>query len=82
MDKRIATDPIILSSCFAQHIAYYAQDHFFELFGPLNENQIPTIIKKKLEERMLLLGFNVKDSKSLPVKNTLIPFINWIIKNS
>ena len=82
MNKRIATDPVILSSCFAQHIAYYAQDHFFELFGPFKENQIPTTIRKKLEGRMVLLGFNVKDSKSLPVKNTLIPFINWIIKNS
>jgi hypothetical protein len=29
---------------------------------------------------MLLLGFNVKDSKSLPFENTIIAFMNWITK--
>jgi hypothetical protein len=80
INKRIATDPTILTSCFEQHIAYHKQDYFFELFGPLKENQIPASLRKKLQGRMLLLGFNAEDSKSLPFKNTLIPFINWMGK--
>ncbi|MGA7044405.1 MAG: hypothetical protein WB443_14765 [Nitrososphaeraceae archaeon] len=80
INKRIATDPTILTSCFTEHIAYYKQDYFFELFGPFKENQIPESLRKKLQGRMLLLGFNVEDSKSLPFENTLIPFINWIRK--
>lgn len=80
MNKRIATDPTILTSCFEQHIAYHKQHYFFELFGPLKENQIPASLRKKLQGRMLLLGFNVEDSKSLPFKNTLTPFIDWMRK--
>lgn len=80
MNKRIATDPTILTSCFEQHIAYHKQDYFFELFRPLKENQIPASLRKKLQGRMLLLGFNVEDSKSLPFKNTLTPFIDWMRK--
>src|SRR5215475_2859461 len=40
--KRIGGDPAILSSCFAQHIALYKLDYFFELFQPFNESDIPT----------------------------------------
>jgi hypothetical protein len=80
MNKRIAGDPSILSSCFAQHIAYYKQDYFFELFQPFEEKQLPPSLKRQLEGRMLLIGFNAKDSRSLPFENTLVPFIEWIIK--
>jgi hypothetical protein len=78
MNKRIAGDPSILSSCFAQHIAYYKQDYFFELFQPFEENQLPSSLRRKLEGRMLLIGFNAKDSRSLPFENMLVPFIEWI----
>ena len=78
MNNRISGDPIILSSCFAQHIAYYKQDYFFELFEPFKENQLPLSLRRRLEGRMLLVGFNVKDASSLPFKNTLVPFIEWI----
>ena len=78
MNNRISGDPIILSSCFAQHIAYYKQDYFFELFQPFKENQLPLSLRRRLEGRMLLIGFNVKDARSLPFKNTLVPFIEWI----
>ena len=81
MNKRIAGDPAILSSCFAQHIAYYKQDYFFELFQPFEDNQLPSSLKTKLEGRMLLIGFNAKNSKSLPFENSLVPFIQWITNN-
>ncbi len=81
MNKRIAGDPTILSSCFAQHIAYYKQDYFFELFQPFEKNQLPSLLTTKLEGRMLLIGFNAKDSKSLPFQNSLVHFIRWIINN-
>lgn len=32
MSYRIAGDPTIQSNCFEQHIAYYKQDYFYELF--------------------------------------------------
>jgi hypothetical protein len=80
--KRVANDPTILSTCFAQHIAYYKQDYFFELFQPFKEKELPPYLRKKLQGRMLLLGFNVKDSRSLPFESTLTPFIKWIVRTS
>ena len=36
---RISGDPTILINCFAQHIAYYRQDYFFELLNPLRRHK-------------------------------------------
>ena len=80
LNKRIATDPTILSACFAQHIAYYNQDYFFELLGPFNEKQIPKSLLYKLNGRMLLLAYNAADAKALPFKNMLLPFFDWMKK--
>jgi hypothetical protein len=77
---RIARDPVILSNCFSQHIAYYKKDYFFELFQPFNKNDLPVLLRRKLEGRMLLLAFNVKNLKSLPYKSSLLPFIHWLEK--
>lgn len=80
LNERIARDPVILSSCFSQHIAYYKKDYFFELFQPFNKNDLPVLLRSKLEGRMLLLAFNVKNLKSLPYESSLLPFIHWLEK--
>src|ERR687893_2601547 len=71
VDRRVAGDPMILSDCFAQHIAYYRQDFFFELFQPFKAEQLPQTLENKLEGRMLLLGFNVKNAQLMPFKASL-----------
>jgi len=78
MDSRVAGDPTILSDCFAQHIAYHKQGYFFELFQPFKAEQLPAVLKIRLEGRMLLLGFNAKDRKSLPFNSSLEPFFGWM----
>ncbi len=75
---RISGDPTILINCFAQHIAYYRQDYFFELLNPLRAAQIPEHLREKMELRMLLLGFNTKSVENLPYASTLTPFFNWL----
>jgi hypothetical protein len=80
VDIRVAGDPIILSDCFAQHVAYYRQNFFFELFQPLKAEQLPQTLQNKLEGRMLLLGFNVKNSGLLPFKGPLSAFFQWMLK--
>jgi hypothetical protein len=78
--KRIAGDPTILTNCFAQHIACHKQDQFFEIFQPLKDNQLPVSLRSKLTDRMLLLGYNVKDSSCLPYESTIVPFLMWLQK--
>ena len=80
VDRRVVGDPIILSDCFAQHVAYHRQDFFFELFPPLKAEQLPQALENKLEGRMLLLGFNVKNVQSLPFKSSLHAFFEWMLK--
>jgi len=76
--KRITKDPTILSECYAWHLAYYKQDYFFKLFNPLQGIDLPADLVEQLEGRMLLLGFNVKDSTKLPYDDPIIPFLYWI----
>lgn len=78
MKKRISGDPNILANCFAQHIAYHDHDQFFEIFQPLKEREVPPALRRKLQNRMLLLGYNTRDSSSLPQKSTFLPFITWL----
>lgn len=79
IDKRVAGDPMILSDCFAQHIAYYKQRYFFEIFQPFKAERLPAALQDKMKGRMLLLGFNVKDRQSLPFKSSLEPFFKWLL---
>jgi hypothetical protein len=76
--KRISKDPTILSECYAWHLAYYKQDCFFKLFNPLQGSDLPADLVEQLEGRMLLLGFNVKDSTKLPYDDPIIPFLYWL----
>lgn len=78
--KRVAGDPIILTDCFATHIAYHKQDQFFEIFQPFKENQLPLSIRCKLKDRMLLLGYNVKGLRFLPYESAIFPFLVWLKK--
>jgi len=76
--KRISKDPTILSECYTWHLAYYRQDYFFKLFNPLRGIDLPADLVEQLEGRMLLLGFNVKDSTKLPYDDPIIPFLYWL----
>jgi hypothetical protein len=76
--KRISKDPTILSECYAWHLAYYKQDYFFKLFNPLRSIDVHEDLVGQLEGRMLLIGFNVKNSTKLPYDDPIIPFLYWI----
>lgn len=76
--KRISRDPTILSECYAWHLAYYKQDYFFKLFNPLRGTDLPSDLAEQLEGRMLMLGFNVKNSAKLNYDDPIIPFLQWL----
>ena len=75
---RIAGDPTILSDCFAQHVAHFKQEFYFEIFGPLKKYQLPTSLQKRMEARMVLLGYNAKNASALPLANSLEAFFAWL----
>ncbi len=78
LNRRFSRDPTVLTDIFTFHIAYYKKDYFFHLFDPLPGSQLPSDIRDVLDQRMLMLGFNIKDSLLLPYRSLLTPFIEWI----
>ena len=80
--KRISKDPTILSDSYAWHLAYYKQDYFFKLFNPFRGINVPADLVEQLEGRMLMLGFNVKNSTKLPYDDPIIPFFHWLKQSS
>ena len=75
--RRVSGDPTILSDCFAQHVAQYRHDYHFEVFSPFRKEQVPFPLRKKLEERMLLLGYS---AWPIPYESPLEPFFSWLSK--
>jgi hypothetical protein len=78
INQRVVGDPTILSDCFAQHIAFYMHDFYFEIFGPFKKYQLPPALQKRMENRMLLLGYSAKNGKALPFPSSVQPFFAWL----
>jgi hypothetical protein len=74
---RIASDPAIISDCFAQHIAYYKQDYFFELYGPLKDSELTSDIRPALAGRMVMVCYNRKGAQDTGLSHPLIPVYVW-----
>jgi hypothetical protein len=75
--KRIAGDPAIISDCFAQHVAYYKQDYFLELYGPLRDSQLTSDIRSALADRMVMVCYNRKGAQETRLAHPLIPVYVW-----
>lgn len=76
---RLASDPAVLSDCFAQHVAFYKQDYFFGLYGPLKENELTADIHPALLGRMVMVCYNRKSEHELAA-HPLIPVYTWFRK--
>jgi hypothetical protein len=75
--KRIAGDPAIISDCFAHHVAYYKQDYFLELYGPLRDSHITSDIRSALALRMVMVCYNRKGAQETRLAHPLIPVYVW-----
>lgn len=73
---RLAGDPAVLSDCFAQHVAYHRQDHFFGLYGPFKESELTADIRPALLRRMVMVCYNKKSENELGT-HPLIPVYVW-----
>jgi hypothetical protein len=78
VDQRFFSDPVILSDCFARHIAYYDQDFFFQVYGPFKGSDLTSDMYEILQGRMVMIGYNMMDQKSLPFEHPLMPFYVWM----
>lgn len=74
---RISGDPAVLSDCFAQHVAYYRQDHHLELYGPLREGELSSDIRPALLGRMIMVCYNRKGLEDTGLSHPLVPAYVW-----
>ena len=74
---RMVGDPAVISDCFAQHVAYYKQDHYFELYGPLKDAELTSDIRPMLSNRMVMACYNKKSSQETGLAHPLIPVYVW-----
>lgn len=79
-NKRIINDPVILSECFSQHVAFYDQKYSFFIYGPLKENELTQDIRNLLSGKIVMLGFN-KEQGELPFDHPIIPLYVWAKEN-
>ncbi|MGN6614068.1 MAG: hypothetical protein ACTHKC_03415 [Candidatus Nitrosocosmicus sp.] len=77
INDRISRDPSILISCYCQHLAYYNQKCFFEIFDPFKKNQLDEQLHPVLVQRMVMLSYNFESPKLMPF-SSLDPFLKWI----
>lgn len=75
--EQIYGDPAIISDCFAQHVAYYKQDYFFELYGPLKDSELTSDIRPTLADRMVMACYNRKSAQETGLSHPLIPVYVW-----
>ena len=80
LNKRIVNDPVILSECFSQHVAFFEQKYSFFIFGPLKDNELTTDIRDSLSGRIVMLGYN-KEQDQLPFEHPILPFYVWAKEN-
>lgn len=78
--RRIINDPVILSECFLQHVAFYNQKYSFFFYGPLKENELTYDIRSLLSGKIVMLGYN-KVQEELPFDHPIIPLYVWAKDN-
>lgn len=78
--RRIINDPVILSECFLQHVAFYNQKYSFFFYGPLKENELTYDIRSLLSGKIVMLGYN-KVQDELPFDHPIIPLYVWAKDN-
>lgn len=76
-DGRISGDPAVIADCFAQHAAYYKQDYFFELYGPIRDAELTADIRAVLAGRMVMVCYNRKSALDTGLAHPLTPVYVW-----
>lgn len=74
--RLLGADPAAIADCFAQHVAYYKQDYFFGLYGPLKERELTADTRTALAGRMVMVCYNRKSEAELGM-HPLIPVYVW-----
>ena len=71
--EKLYKDPIIVTDSIVQHISFHNEKYFFQVYGPLKEQEVVRDLHKSLLGRVVMVGFNREGEKSIPYTHPLIP---------
>lgn len=70
---KLYKDPIIVTDSVIQHVSFHNEKYFFQIYGPLQEREVVKDLHTDLVGRVVMVGFNREDEKSIPFAHPLIP---------
>jgi hypothetical protein len=71
--EKLYKDPVIVADSIIQHISFHNEKYFFQVYGPLKEKEVVKDLHMSLLGRVVMVGFNRENEKSIPFAHPLIP---------
>jgi hypothetical protein len=71
--EKLYKDPVIITNSIIQHISFHNQKYFFQVYGPLKEQEVVKDLHMSLLGRVVMVGFNREGEKGIPFTHPLIP---------
>lgn len=76
--EKLYKDPIIITDSIIQHISFHNEKYFFQVYGPLKEQEVVRNLHISLLGRVVMVGFNREGEKSIPFAHPLIPLFTHL----
>ncbi len=75
---KLYKDPVIVADSIMQHISFHNEKYFFQVYGPLKEKEVVKDLHMSLLGRVVMVGFNRENEKSIPFAHPLIPLFTHL----
>ena|SRR5215510_4334282 len=76
--EKLYKDPVIVADSIMQHISFHNEKYFFQVYGPLKEKEVVKDLHMSLLGRVVMVGFNRENEKSIPFAHPLIPLFTHL----
>jgi hypothetical protein len=76
--EKLYKDPVIVTDSIIQHISFYNEKHFFQVYGPLKEHEVVKDLHRSLLGRVVMVGFNREGEKNIPFTHPLVPLFTHL----
>ena len=75
---KLYKDPVIVTDSIIQHISFHNEKYFFQVYGPLKEQEVVKDLHMSLLGRVVMVGFNRESEKRIPFAHPLIPLFTHL----
>jgi hypothetical protein len=76
--EKLYKDPVIVTDSIIQHISFHNEKYFFQVYGPLTEQEVVKDLHRSLLGRVVMVGFNREGEKNIPFTHSLVPLFTHL----